>query len=76
MDMTIARHIGRRIGLAVAEDTIAEKMPRNWTGIDPQDGDILIQAGIRPGTPEWEDSERTARATFLEALCEIESLKP
>lgn len=29
--------LGRRIGEAMARDVLAEGMPREWTGLDPQD---------------------------------------
>ena len=37
--------VGRRIGRAMARDVLAESMPREWTGLDPQDAD-QIPAGI------------------------------
>jgi hypothetical protein len=41
------REIGIRIGRAIARDVIADAMPREWTGLDPQDAD-QIPADCRP----------------------------
>jgi hypothetical protein len=35
------QEIGTRIGKAIARDVIAEDMPREWTGLDPQDADQI-----------------------------------
>jgi hypothetical protein len=33
--------VGRRIGRAIAQDVIAQGMPRNWTGLDAQDAEQI-----------------------------------
>ena len=60
--------IGRRIGRAIARDVIADDMPREWTGLDPQDGDQLTAAGIAPGTAAWDDAETAARREYLRVI--------
>ena len=35
-------------------------MPREWSGLDAQDGDQLTSAGIEPGTLEWSQAEAAA----------------
>ncbi len=65
--MTNAR-IGERIGRAIARDTLAEKMPHDWTGIDAQDGDQFQLAGIAPDTPEWREAEAEAELAFRTAI--------
>lgn len=39
--MATARYVGR----AMARDVIAEGMPREWTGLDPQDADLITAYG-------------------------------
>ncbi len=59
------REIGIRIGRAIANDVLAnDDYPREWTGIDDQDGDQLTAAGIEFGTPEWKEAEDTAEETY------------
>lgn len=52
--------IGQRIGRAMARDTLADDLPREWAGLSPEDGDQLTAAGIEPDTPEWSEAERAA----------------
>jgi len=59
---------GRRVGRAIARDVIADGMPRQWTGLDPQDADQLSLAGIEPGTEDWARAEEAARAAYKEEL--------
>ncbi len=68
MTMTNAIEIGRFIGLAIAADVNRLKLPRNWTGLDPQDGDQLMSAGIDPGTPAWDAAEEAAEAAYREII--------
>ena len=44
-DYTTQTRIGATIGKAMARDVLAEDMPREWTGLDPQDADELTAAG-------------------------------
>ena len=63
MKTTVAA-VGTRVGAAIARDVLAEDLPRAWTGLDSQDGDQLIAAGILPGTPEWDEVEASAEAEY------------
>ncbi len=36
-----AGKLGELIGRAIARDVIAEKMPSEWSGLDPQDADLI-----------------------------------
>lgn len=72
MNMTTAHEIGTRIGQAIARDVLADNMPREWTGLDAQDGDQLMIAGIELGTPEWEQAEQAAKAAYEAALQDAE----
>lgn len=59
-----AESIGREIGRAIARDVVAAGMPREWTGLDPQDADR-----IPPGIDiDIDDVERHARAAYRECL--------
>ena len=62
--------IGTRIGRAIARDVLADDMPREWTGFDPQDGDQLTAAGIQPDDPRWAAAERAAHAAYVAYLAE------
>ncbi len=62
-----ARRVGAEVGEAIARDVLADDMDREWTGIDPQDGDRLTAAGIEPGTPEWEAAEEAAEEAYTAA---------
>jgi hypothetical protein len=64
MTTSRATEVGRAIGEAMARDAKAEDMPREWTGIDPQDGDRATAAGIVPDTDEWDEMERSAREAY------------
>lgn len=63
-----ATQIGQRIGQAIARDVLADDMPREWTGLDAQDGDQLTAAGIEPDSDEWEQAERAAEASYRAAV--------
>jgi hypothetical protein len=64
-----AEQIGVRIGQAIARDVrVNPELPREWTGLDPQDGDQLLAAGFERGTPEWDAAEEMAEAAYLEAM--------
>lgn len=60
--------LGTQIGRAIARDVLAEDMPRAWTGLDAQDGDRLIAAGIQPDTDAWAVAEQAAREAYLAQL--------
>jgi hypothetical protein len=68
MKRTTPRQIGARIGQAIARDVLAENMPREWTGLDPQDADQATAAGLRPDTAQWAAMERAAKAAYLAHL--------
>jgi hypothetical protein len=65
---------GEQVGRAIARDAIAEGMPLTWTGIDPQDGDVLLSAGLEPDTAQWDAAESAARDEFYRCTsqCEME----
>ena len=52
------------IGQAIAHDVIRENMSREWTGLDPQDGDQLLAVGLDSTMPEWSEAERIAREAY------------
>ena len=54
--------VGTRIGRAIARDVIAEDMPREWTGLDPQDAD-QIPEGMDAGAVE-----AVARRAYLRVI--------
>jgi len=47
---------------------LADDMPREWTGLDAQDGDQLTAAGIQPGSDDWHAAEEAARAAYMAAI--------
>lgn len=63
-----ASEIGTRVGKAIARDVVADGLPREWTGLDAQDGDVLTAAGLTPGTAEWAEAEAAAEAAYREAV--------
>lgn len=65
---TKAAEVGARVGRAIARDVLADGLPREWTGLDPQDGDQLTAAGIEPGTPEWDEAEAAAHEAYQEMV--------
>ena len=69
-----AKEIGQRIGQAIARDVIADKLPREWPGLNDQDGDQLTAAGIEPGSDDWQDAESAAEHTYVVLVRENDSL--
>jgi hypothetical protein len=59
-----AETIGGQIGRAIARDALADGMPREWTGLDPQDAD-QIPDGL--DQDEVEEYARRAYATAIDA---------
>ena len=52
------------VGRAIAHDVIRDHMSREWTGLDPQDGDQLLAVGLTmPDWSEayWSEAEQIAR---------------
>lgn len=68
--MTTAKQIGEKVGRAIARDVLADGLPREWTGLDPQDGDQLAAAGLEPGTPAWGEAELAAEVAYHRMLAE------
>ena len=62
--MTKSELIGIRIGRAIARNVLAEDLPRAWTGLDPQDGDQLRAAGIKPNTNAWDQAVLAAHEEY------------
>lgn len=56
--------VGTRVGAAIARSVAAEDMPREWTGIDPQDADQIGGAGYVYGTAEYRVAEAAAEAEY------------
>jgi hypothetical protein len=54
--------VGRFIGLSIAADVIREGMPREWTGLDAQDGDQI------PDGMDHDEVARHAKAAYLDVL--------
>lgn len=54
--------VGRRIGQAMAKDTIADLLPTEWTGLTAEDVD-QIPAGM-----DVEEVERVARDEYESAI--------
>ena len=64
--------IGTRVGQAIAREVLADpELPREWTGLDGQDGDILTAAGLTPDTPDWDLAVRAARQAYLDTLASV-----
>lgn len=64
---TTTQEIGRRIGQAIARDTIADDLPREWTGLEAQDGD-QIPLWATTEADAMEEIEAAAKAAYLEAI--------
>jgi hypothetical protein len=60
--MKTATEIGMKIGKGIARDVIADGLPREWTGLDPQDADLI---------PEGMDSDEVERIAEEVYLAEI-----
>lgn len=56
-----ARRVGERVGRAMAEDVV-------WGGLDPQDAEELLSAGLRPGTEEWRVALEAARDVYQQVI--------
>lgn len=56
------------VGRAIARDARADGWPTDWTGLDAQDGDQLSEAGIEPGTAEWDEAASIAAESYAAAL--------
>jgi hypothetical protein len=54
--------LGAAIGRAMARDVLADHMPREWTGLDPQDADRI------PEGMDFDAVEAAAKAAYLGAL--------
>lgn len=54
--------VGKFIGEAIAKDVVAEGMPREWTGLDPQDVDQI------PDGMDHDAVERVAERAYLAYL--------
>lgn len=39
--MTVVTEVGKQIGQAIAKDVLAENIPCEWAGLDPQDADEI-----------------------------------
>ena len=61
-----AAELGGRIGAARARDVIADAMPREWTGLDPQDAD-QIPANLADLIDEIEYAARSSYREIIDA---------
>jgi len=73
--LAAAVQIGRRIGQAIARDVVADDLPRDWTGLDPQDADELTAGDYEPDTPEWAAAEEEARRFYAATLASLDAKK-
>ena len=69
----LALTVGRKVGESIANDALAMQAENpeiviKWAGIDPQDGDQLLDAGIDPSSDEWELALAAAKAAFIAAV--------
>ena len=68
--------VGEQVGRAIARDALdlfrSEGMPLTWTGIEIDDGDVLLSAGLEPDTPQWEAAESAARDEFYRCTSTVE----
>lgn len=55
-----------KVGRAIAYDVMCEDMPREWTGLDPQDGDQFSDYNMAPD--EWDYAEKIARQAYGAAI--------
>jgi len=62
--MSKASEVGTKVGAAMARDVLADGLPREWAGIDPQDADQFTAAGIEFGSDEWAEAEAAAEAEY------------
>ena len=68
-----AKRVGEIVGRAIARDVLAEPdWPREWCGLNGEDGDQITEAGILPDTPEWYVAIEAARKAYETALREDE----
>jgi hypothetical protein len=56
------------VGRAIARDVIAENWDRRWIGLEPQDADRFMAAGLDPDTSEWEVATRVAKQSYRSYL--------
>ena len=65
--LTAAALAGRQVGRAIAKGALSlfevegDSELLRWTGIEIDDGDALLSAGLSPYTPQWEAAEWAAR---------------
>jgi hypothetical protein len=68
--LEVVREIGERMGKAIAIYTLGngpELRDTTWPGLyplDPDSDDELERVNILPGTPEFEEAERAAKAAY------------
>lgn len=56
--------IGAHIGQAIARDVQRDNLPREWSGLDPQDADRIVAAGYAFGSQEYDAAEQAAEAEY------------
>lgn len=59
------QQIGERIGKAIARDTLADGLDREWSGLTAADADQLAAAGIEPHSDDWDAAIEAARLAYL-----------
>lgn len=62
-EMTTAREIGTKAGREIAQAVLHENLPRTWTGFGHA-SDLLLKAGIMPGSPAWVLAQRSAISAY------------
>jgi hypothetical protein len=62
-EMMTAREIGTKVGREIAKAVLHENLPRTWTGFG-HGSDMLLKAGIKPGSPAWMLAQRVAITAY------------
>lgn len=68
----LAKRIGQRQAATtrrlLQESSFPERISREWTGFDEQDGLLLTAAHIFPGSEQWDEIEIQAHIEFEKSL--------
>jgi hypothetical protein len=54
----------KRVGIAMAKDTLANGYDRKWGGLEIQDGDMLMAVGLDNTMSEWAEAEAEAKIEY------------
>jgi hypothetical protein len=67
--------IGTQVGQAMFADAVKNNVDLEWTGIEAQDADQFVAAGLEIGSDEWEEAEEAALAAYVEAAAGTRKLE-